>query len=424
MKEDLLHYFWRTKKWSQFDLNTTDGEKIEIIYPGDYNTDQGPDFNYAKIKIGKTLWSGKIELHINTSDWIKHEHQYDSQYDNVILHVVYNHDHILRINNNPIPTLELKNYIKIEELNRYKNLIENFDLIPCYSQIEYVPSAIIISELEDASINRLKLKIESITNEVKLLEQDWDEILYRMLGRYLLGPVNKAPMFQLSEVLPLKIIRKVRDNTISVEAVLLGSAGFLCEKSKDTHILNLQNSFQHLQAKFQIIPMKIENWYFSRLRPQSFPPIRLAQLSALLCNERFDFHSILYVHDYKVLYSLFNCEASEYWSNHYSISEQTHSKINSSIGKSTIDILMINVIIPLLYVYGQHNFQEDISQKAVRWLELITAERNKFTKIFTDKKIKIDNARLSQGCIQLIQGKCNYKKCLQCKIGFSIFNNK
>ncbi|HZX75280.1 MAG TPA: DUF2851 family protein [Cyclobacteriaceae bacterium] len=89
MNESFLHYIWQLQYFDKKDLRTTDGEAITITAPGKGNTNAGPDFLTAKIRIGDIDWAGSVEIHTNASAWMSHGHDEDSAYDNVILHVVW-----------------------------------------------------------------------------------------------------------------------------------------------------------------------------------------------------------------------------------------------------------------------------------------------------------------------------------------------
>lgn len=424
MKEDLLHYFWRTKKWGQFNLKTTGGEPIEVIYQGDYNRDQGPDFNYAKVKIGSTLWTGKIEMHVNATDWLNHNHVDDPQYKNVILHVVWNYDAEILVGGIALTTLELKNYISLEEIKRYQDLIINSDSVPCGRHLLNVNKAVIVSELEDSSVQRLQSKILRLEEELNSCQFDWDEILFRLFTRYLIGPVNAEASSMLTRGISIKQLHKISDNVHSIEAFLLGTAGLLDENTKDEYEIELYSQYLHFQEKYKLITLHKEFWYYSRLRPASFPNFRLAQLASLIHKDCLHLDSILEIENVKDIYQIYHKEVSEYWTTHYRFCEKNHAKIFGYIGRSSIDVIIINALVPLLYLYGKHTCQDKFCDRALNWLEQLQPEKNKFTKIFSQHGLTFENARLSQACIELFNNKCQNKKCLNCKIGFSILNVK
>ncbi|MCC6816527.1 MAG: DUF2851 family protein [Saprospiraceae bacterium] len=424
MKEDLLHYFWRTKKWATFSLKTTKDENLEIIYPGDYNQDQGPDFNYAKIKIGGILWSGKVEMHIRSSDWIRHQHQDDSQYNNVILHVVWEHDQKISIHHNELNTLELKEYISQVEIDRYDLLINNLDRLACSAYLSKIPNSILISQLEDSSVERLQQKVVAIQNELDRYQQDWDRMFFNLIGRYLMGPVNQLAFDRMSELLDYSIIRKEKDKLLNLESLLFGCSGFLGKEFKDEYLIQLTKNFDYLKHKYQLHSISSNNWYFSKLRPAGFPSIRIAQLASLIHQDDFSFLNLIMYEDIKDIIPKFKTEVSEYWQTHYQFNEQSHLSTTGHLGRSTIDILFINVLIPLTYHYGKTNLQAYYIQKSFRWLEQLSEENNKYSRIFTELGVKIDSARLSQGCIHQFKNLCSVKKCLHCKMGHFILKGK
>ena len=82
-----MHYVWKHKLFPLRELETSDGQTVEVIDPGLHNHNAGPDFFNAKVRIGRTLWVGNVEIHDKSSDWYLHGHDKDQRYDNVILHV-------------------------------------------------------------------------------------------------------------------------------------------------------------------------------------------------------------------------------------------------------------------------------------------------------------------------------------------------
>ncbi|NOT37800.1 MAG: DUF2851 family protein [Saprospiraceae bacterium] len=420
MKEDLLHYFWRTKKWGNYKLKTTTGEPIEIIYQGDFNTDQGPDFNFAKIKIGSTLWNGKVEMHIDSSDWIVHEHIHDPQYKNVVLHVVWNHDAEIIVQGIPLPTLELKAYISEDELKHYSDLILNAEIIPCAKQIKKVPTSIIISELEENSIQRIQSKIQKLESELFESQQNWNFLLFKYFARYLMGPVNAIAMDNLISRITFPQLMRSSDSLENLEAILLGTAGLLDDSDNTVLMSKLNQYYSHFQRKFNIQTMEKENWYFARIRPASFPTLRLAQLASCLFSNKLQLDIIIQMNYVSEVYKHFSNSVSEYWQTHYRFSQSKNKPINGRIGRDTLNVIIINALVPLLYLYGKLNFQDSICQKSIQWLEEISPEKNKITKIYTQLGVMVDNSRLSQGCLEQYYKKCTLKKCTECKIGHTL----
>ena len=101
-----MQYVWQHRLWMAQAMFTVDGRKVQVIDPGRLNTDAGPDFFNAKVKIDGEMWVGNIEIHVRASDWFRHHHDIDKAYDNVILHVVEKDDMpVRRSNGEVIPQL-------------------------------------------------------------------------------------------------------------------------------------------------------------------------------------------------------------------------------------------------------------------------------------------------------------------------------
>ena len=421
--EDFLHYIWNFKLFNTSDLKTTNKETIKILKSGQHNTDAGPDFFNAQIKLENTLWAGNVEIHINSSDWVKHHHETDNAYNNVILHVVYHHDReIKNANGNAIPTLELKNLIDLKLILNYEQLISSKNWIPCSNQIHSVDEFVITNWLERLVFERLERK--SIEIEATLIKNknDWEETFYQVLFKYFGLKVNAEPFLLLAKNTPLKIIEKHK-TIFSVEALLFGQAGFLEEVMEDEYHQRLKKEYQFLISKFNLIPLDKSLWKFLRLHPANFSTLRIAQLANLLTKEPRLFSKILSTNSVQELHKLFELTASKYWDNHYQFGVQQSKNINKRTGKLMIDSLIINVVVPILFVYATTTQQEELKNKAIQFLEKLTSEKNTILLNFEKLGVKSKNALQSQALIELKTNYCFQKKCLNCSIGNNLIKS-
>jgi hypothetical protein len=418
MREEFLHYIWKYKLFKNHNLKTQNQEKLEIINQGIHNTDAGPDFFNARIKIDKTIWAGNVEIHINSSDWYKHNHQEDKAYDNVILQIVLNFDKdVYRTDGQLIPTLVIEFENKI--LKNYENLIKNEYWISCQNEITQVDLFTIHNWLEKLAIERLEEKSERI---LKLLEQtnnSWENAFYIQLASNFGFKLNSMPFELLSKSLPLRYLAKHKNNLFQIEALLFGQAGFLEDKSGDEYFNQLQKEYTYLKKKFKLEPMEDHLWKFLRSRPGNFPSIRIAQFSKLIYSSTSLFSKILEAVTLKDLYSLFIVYPSEYWENHYVFNKESVKK-RKSLGKSAVDIILINTIIPFLFIYGVLKGKPEYKTRAIEFLETMKPEKNAIIAKWNELGIGSENAFHSQALIQLKNRYCNHKKCLNCQIGNSI----
>jgi len=422
LKEDFLHYIWKYKLFTTSTLFTQNSEQIEIINFGAYNTDSGPDFFNGKIKIEGTIWAGNVEIHINSSDWLKHKHQLDDAYNNVILHVVYNYDKDIEDKNgNLIPTLELKDLIDHKLIKKYNRLVNRsyFDWIPCGKQINTIDEFTLKSWLSRIAIERLERKSEAIEQTLKLNKNNWEETFYQYLFKYFGLKVNAQPFELLAKNTPLTIIEK-HHNLFSIEALLYGQSGYLEENIEDEYYNNLKKEYHFFQSKFSLNPLDKSLWKLLRLRPVNFPTIRISQLANLLNNHTRIFSKIIEAESVKELQQLFVVQASEYWNSHYQfdIAAKDHSK--KKIGVNTINNIIINVVVPFTFVYGKAKQNETMSNKSLNFLQSIKAENNIIIKKWEEIGIKSTNAMHTQSLIELKNNYCSKKKCLNCSIGNQI----
>jgi len=415
MKEEFLHYIWKYRLFHNKNLKTTNQEEIEIINLGSHNYNSGPDFFNAKIKIADTVWVGNIEIHINSSDWYVHNHHNDKAYDNVILQVVCKDDkEVKRTNGEHIPTFEIKFDQKL--LNNYSSLLKNESWIPCQKDIKKVDSFTIQNWIEKLAIERLENKANRINGFLNQTRNSWEEAFYIHLARNFGFKLNSVPFEQLAKSLPLIYLAKHKDNLFQIEALLFGQAGFLDMDSGDKYYENLKKEYLFLKSKFKLKPLEKHLWKFLRSRPGNFPSIRIAQFAKLIHNSSSLFSKILETKSTNDFYKMFIVEPSEYWKNHYLFNKESVSK-SKAIGKSAVDILLINTVIPFLFVYGKAKALPELQDRSINLLESIKSEKNSIISHWIDLGVKASSAFETQALIQLKNEYCNHKKCLNCHIG-------
>ena len=411
MTERLLQFIWQFQYFTKSELSTTAGELIQIIYPGQYNTNQGPDFADAKIKIGKTTWAGTVELHINTSDWTKHNHQQDKNYNNVILHVVWEDD---KAGNN-IPVLELKGRVSKILLYRYEELMHADSFIPCEKSIHSVREIVWKSWKDRLLAERLIRKAAIVDNYLQQNNYHWEETFWWLLARNFGMKVNTEAFEAIARSVPVNILAKHKNQVHQLEALLLGQAGLLEEKFTDDYPILLQKEYRFLQSKYRLKPVSLP-LHFLRMRPGNFPTIRLAQLTMLVHQSVHLFSKIKEVHSVKEIKQWFDVTANDYWHYHYRLAERSAFK-KKKLGAAMIDNIIINTIVPVLFSYGSYYKEQQYKDKALQWLEGIAAEVNRITKGFLQLGIENKNAFDSQALIELKNEYCSKKRCLDCGIG-------
>ena len=419
--EDFLHYVWQFKSFDFSSLKTTADEDLKIIHQGFLNKNSGPDFNNAKIQIGDTTWAGNVEIHLKSSDWLKHNHQFDAAYGNVILHVVYENDaEIKRIDGSVLPVLELKNRISNELINKYENLFLTLTDFPCIAQIKSVDKLIIDSFLSRTVIERFEQKTNLVIETLNELKGNWDETFYRFLARNFGFKVNALPFELFAKAIPQQIYSKHKDNPLQIEALVFGSAGFLNDKFTEAYSEKLKKEFQFLQQKYKITAVEVSVWKFMRMRPQNFPTIRLAQFAGLIVQSNHLFSKIMEIKDVVELRGLFeNLPVNDYWKTHYHFKKEATS-VGIQIGKTSVENILLNTVALFLFAYGKHTDTQFYISRAIKLLESLPAEQNVITDKFISAGVQLDHAFASQGILQLKKQYCDEKKCLSCGIGIKI----
>jgi len=422
MTESFLHYIWQFQYFHKEELQTIDGDSLQIFQPGIQNVNAGPDFSDARIKIGALEWRGSVEIHIKASGWNDHHHSSDPAYEKVVLHVVFDNDKpIYRTDGTLIPTLELKHRVEMTLWNRYKKLFTSVEAIPCSAAWPKVPDIIKFSMLDKAVMQRLEAKSVLVKTLLAESRNDWEETCFQLLCKNFGFKVNAEPMFQLAQLLPYKVLLKHLDKPVQIEALLLGQAGFLEKVKEDAYTKLLVREHRLLSTKYRLESkqMKIVQWRFLRLRPANFPTIRLAQLAALLSTEKNLFSKILECTKYNQLVNLLDIEQSEYWQFHYQLNKKSKTRV-PSLGQSSIHNIMINTIVPLLVAYGQLQDDQSYVDRATEILQHLPAENNKITRQWLDLGYKVKSSFDSQGLIEMYNNFCMKRRCLDCTIGAHI----
>lgn len=420
MKEEFLHYLWKYRLYNPDKLFDQERNRISVIHPGEYNRDSGPDFFNAKILIDGTLWAGNVEIHIRSSHFYSHGHHNDPAYDNVILHVVAENDKIvLNSKGEEILTTTLDFDPVLYE--KYISLVNNPYIIACQDEMYKVDSILIRHWLNSLVIERLKDKSDLILRIFSETGHDWEETFYRLLTRYFGFRVNTEPFEMLAAAIPFRIIRKHADNRFQIEALLFGTAGMLEEglfkdALSDEYYLNLTREYKILSAKYSLKPIHGWIWKFSRLRPVNFPTIRISQLAAMLSVTGGLFSKVLEANDIKKLKNVFEVSASDYWNNHYVFGKMSRNT-SKNTGSQATDILLINAVIPVIFVYGRSRNYQEICERALDFLENIRPEKNSVIEEWKATGIDAESAFYTQALIQLRNNYCKKRKCLNCRIG-------
>lgn len=420
VKEDFLHYVWRYKKINVLQLHTTRHEPLEIASFGMHNLNSGPDFFNAKIKIGDQLWAGNVEIHVKSSDWYVHGHEKDPAYDNVILHVVYEHDtDIFRQANSVIPTLELKPHISAELLHKYQELFSNKNKwINCENHFAGVDDFVIDSWLERLYFERLEHKSKSIEALLQDSKNDWEAVLFKLLCKYFGLKVNGDAMFSMASSFDFSVIRKSATSQERLEALFFGQAGLLDEDHPNAYFENLKKEYLFLSQKFQLSNRHVIPLKFFRLRPPNFPTIRLSQLAGLYHSRLHLFSELMDLKTLEDYYAFFDLSVSDYWKTHFTFQKESRYS-DKKLTRSFIDLMLINVIIPLKFCQAKH-MGKVVDTEIVHLVTQIDSEDNSIVKGFNKLKKVSHQALQSQALIELKNNYCDKQACLRCAIGSRI----
>jgi hypothetical protein len=419
MNEEFLHYLWKYRLLDP-DLFTESGDPLVVIHPGEHNTDGGPDFFNARIRIGGTTWAGNVEIHVNASDWFRHRHEKDPAYDNVILHVVHEKDaSVWRHTGDEVPALVIKGHFPESIYDRYRDFTENRRWIPCEGVIYDALPFIFEQWMPVLAVERLVEKSASINQSLENCSYDWNETFYRNLAKAFGFRINAQPFELLAGSLPWKILQKHRDNIFQLEALLFGQAGMLGADLKEEYPRLLRREYGFLAGKYglQCIPEGV--WKFLRLRPSNFPTVRIAQLARLVYSSTDLFSAVIECKDPGSVTRLFAVNASEYWDSHFLFGRISASR-KKMMGASSISLLIINLVAPFLFLYGEVKALPQYKEKGLAFLELLPPELNADVERWKGIGIPAPDALHTQALLQMKSRYCDKKRCLECRVGATL----
>jgi hypothetical protein len=419
MKEDFLHYLWKYKKFDTLNLRTFNNEELVIINVGQYLELAGPDFFNAQIIIGNQKWAGNIEVHLKSSDWYLHHHENDKAYENVILHVVWEHDsEIFNRNNLEVPVLVLRNYVSEEIIKNYETLITPKSWIFCEKEIKDIDVFSFVNWQERLFFERLERKSEPIYNLLEQTNNDWEAVLFCFLAKNFGLNTNGDSFLKLAQSIPFSIIRKESFEVENLEALLFGNAGLLDVNKEDNYFKDLKIRYFYLLHKYQLERVYVEPVQFFKHRPDNFPTIRLSQLANLYHKYQNLFSKLVDLKTVQQIYDLLLVSVAPYWKNHYQFDKESPLKSKKTV-HSFVDLLIINTIIPIKFAYAKKQ-GESVSEDLIILLNQIKPEKNSIIDKFKMFKINPQNALETQSLLQLKNEYCNKNRCLDCVVGMEL----
>lgn len=421
--EEVFHYIWKYRLFTDFNLVTKSGKRLIVLSPGLKNKHAGPDFEHSRLMIDQTEWAGTVEIHVKSSDWYMHRHQHDPAYNSVILHVVYKYDKEIRLQDGTVPeTLELRQFVDTALLDRYGELMRSRTWIPCQQQLAAIDTFHVKQWLARVLTERLQEKSALLTKLLSEKKGNWEEVTYILLARNFGFKVNAAPFEWLAKHTPHRLLAKHRFSPTSIEALVFGQAGMLeRERFSDDYPICLQKEYTHLRRQYNLTPLPTSIWKFLRMRPANFPTMRLAQFAGWCVNEDHLFSNILTLKRVEQLRQLFReLPVNAYWRQHYVFDKVTKPH-SAALGGRSIDNVIINTVVTILVAYGKYVGKEMYLYRAIDLLDELTNEKNSTINRFSELGLDVKTAADSQALLQLKQHYCDRYKCLDCGIGLQVF---
>jgi hypothetical protein len=425
MQEDFLHYVWQHQYFDKASLRTEQGEAIIVLKPGFRNADAGPDFLGARLMIGEVEWNGAVEIHLRASDWHRHQHQHDRKYDQVILHVVHLADEpVHRTDGSEVPALALQPRLVPSLLFAYQALMaaDEVQLLPCAGALSSVPEVTRLSMVERVLLERMEQKAAVVEELHQRSGHDWETTAWQLLAAGFGFKKNTEPLARLAQALPLPVLRRHRHDLRQTEALLLGQAGLLppAAEAPDEYCAELRREYDFLAHKYGLPPTALaaHEWNFLRLRPANFPPLRLAQLAAVLHAQPRLFQPLLDAPDVATLEKMLLVPVGAYWQRHYRPGVVA-TKV-PGLGRSSAHLLISNVVVPLRVAHARALGDAEGVEAAVELLTGLPREQNSVLAPYEALQFRHRSAADSQGLLALQRGYCQPRRCLHCAIGSRI----
>ena len=430
--EQLLHYCWKHKMWPLAGLQTTDGRAVEVIDPGLHNRNAGPDFFNAKVRIGGTLWVGNVEIHDRASDWYQHGHDRDAHYNNVVLHVVGVADRdVQTAEGNWIPQLCLT--VPPSVVANYEELLQTDQYPPCYKIIPDLTRLTVHAWMAALQTERLEQKTIAIEQRARQAGGSWEDAYFVTLARNYGFGINGDAFEEWARHISLQAIGKHRDDLFQIEAIFMGQAGLLefeavpdryqKDALNEGYFSKLRNEYQYLAHKFSLTPMDSQLWRFLRLRPQNFPHIRISQLANLYYQRRASLSALVDCKDMPSLADMLRTQVTPYWETHYTFGSESLRNAKH-LSPFSINLLIINTCVPMLFAYGRHTMREELCDRAFDILEQLKAENNHIIRMWQECGLEVKTAGDSQALIQLKKEYCDKRDCLRCRIGYEYLKRR
>ncbi|WP_027449371.1 DUF2851 family protein [Xylanibacter brevis] len=430
--EQLLHYTWKHKLLPLKELRTTDGRLVEVVDVGLHNQNAGPDFFNAKVKIDDTLWVGNVEIHQRSSDWYLHGHDHDAHYNNVVLHVVAEADREVQTQSGLwLPQLVIS--VPETVVTSYRELLATDMYPPCYRIIPDLSRLTVHSWMAALQTERLEQKTQAIVQRVEHCNGSWEDAYFTTLARNFGFGINGDAFEQWAQYVPLNAVGKHRDDLFQIEAIFMGQAGLLTLDAiparyhdaalQEGYFNKLKNEYAYLAHKFSLTPMDPSVWRFLRLRPQNFPHVRISQLANLYYERRAGLSALLECESVEQLRQLLSTHVTPYWETHYTFGSES-TKSTKNISASSMNLLIINTAVPMLFAVGRHRQKDELCDRAFDFLEQLGAERNHIITMWKECGLEVSTAGESQALIQLKKEYCDRKDCLRCRIGFEYLKRK
>ncbi len=423
INEKLLYHIWDAQHLEK-ELQTLTARKVSIIFPGHWNREEGPDFRNAIIQIGEETLRGAVEIHVQTTDWIRHEHEENPNFDEVILHVVYKHDESLPVtisnSGKSIEILELASCLseeitKILERAGQSSFQEEERNCDCFAGLSY-PT--LLSILEKKGLQRFEKKVNRLKAE--LFYANYNQIFYQSLFEALGYAKNKIPFKNLAVRLNLEFLQKNAGRIKSAEDLLylfIKASGLsLHQEKEEINSVCLRPELDELKIKGTL-----SRWNLFRISIKNHPLRRIMGITDFI-------YAHYQGHIFNEILTCFSNTTEKTKVKHVLdkldilINRQTEQRKKYRIGKDRLRIIFLNIMLPLVKIYagnmGYEKLERFVDKVYREFPGLMPNSIDVTMRKYLDENLAQKVERKSvyqQGVYQVYFDYCQYNLCSECK---------
>lgn len=333
---------------------TTEGERVRILAPGEWNHGAGPDFQLATVEVAGRIASGPVEIDLEARNWERHGHDASEAFSGVVLHVVLAEEGVgyftRTLENRAVPRIRIAPEVVREALGKPRLTQALARPGRCLTPLAGLAEGDLAKLLEEAGRHRAHRKAVRLQRVVRF--QGRSQALWEAFAEALGYSRNRLPMRLVAQRLPVAVLRKLPPD--EVPAVLFGAAGFLgpdlhekAPPDSQAWVEELWKTWWQHRIEFEFSEERKLPWDRGASRPGNHPERRLAALAAAVAV----WPSLLKAASESPPFSRFKKLATglrdPFWDHHHTLTSKRSAKPVALLGESRLKEFLINTLYPM-----------------------------------------------------------------------------